>query len=132
MLRPRKVSEFASAAELRQYLIETITNYLRQIQSHVITDFHGETYDRFVAFARIGTGSLGGKGRGLAFMHKLLAGGALEIPNAEISIPRPSFSHRMSSRSSLTGTTCAAWPSKPTCWPTPRFWTSSGAVDSTL
>ena len=88
MLRPRKVSEFASAAELRQYLIETITNYLRQIQSHVITDFHGETYDRFVAFARIGTGSLGGKGRGLAFMHKLLAGGALEIPNAEISVPQ--------------------------------------------
>ncbi len=88
MLRPRKVSEFASADELRQYLIETITTYLRQIQRHVITDFHGETYDRFVAFARIGTGSLGGKGRGLAFMHKLLASGELDVPNAEISVPQ--------------------------------------------
>jgi hypothetical protein len=26
-----------------------------------------------VAFAKIGSGSLGGKGRGLAFMHKLIA-----------------------------------------------------------
>ena len=88
LLRPRKVSEFATSAELRDYLIATLTNYLREIQRHVITDFDGGTYDRFVAFARIGTGSLGGKGRGLAFMHKLLASGELEIPGVEITVPQ--------------------------------------------
>jgi hypothetical protein len=88
MLRPRKVSEFASSAELRQYLIDTITTYLREIQSHVITDFDAATFDRFVAFARVGTGSLGGKGRGLAFMHKLLASEDLRLPGVEVSIPQ--------------------------------------------
>jgi hypothetical protein len=88
LLRPRKVSEFASSSELRQYLIEIITSYLREIQRHVITDFDGPTYDRFVAFARIGTGSLGGKGRGLAFMHKLLASGELDVPGVDITVPQ--------------------------------------------
>ncbi len=87
-IRPRKVSEFASSSELRQFLIQTITRYLREIRSHVITDFDGETYDRFVAFARIGTGSLGGKGRGLAFMHKVLATGALDMPGVRVSVPQ--------------------------------------------
>ncbi len=87
-MRPRKVSEFASSAELRQFLIQTITTYLRDIQSHVITDFDPATYDRFVAFARIGTGSLGGKGRGLAFMHKLLATGDLETAGVRVSVPQ--------------------------------------------
>jgi DNA-binding NarL/FixJ family response regulator len=88
LLRPRKVSEFASSAELRDYLIATLTHYLREIQRHVITDFDGDNYDRFVAFARIGTGSLGGKGRGLAFMHKLLASGDLEVDGVEITVPQ--------------------------------------------
>jgi len=87
-IRPRKVSEFASSTELRQFLIETITGYLRGIQRHVITDFDGKNYDRFVAFARIGSGSLGGKGRGLAFMHKLLASGELDVPGVEITVPQ--------------------------------------------
>jgi CheY-like chemotaxis protein len=88
MMRPRKVSEFASSTELRQFLIETITTYLRELQSHVITDFEGDTYDRFVAFARIGTGSLGGKGRGLAFMHKLLASNGFDMPGVRITVPQ--------------------------------------------
>jgi hypothetical protein len=87
-LRPRKVSEFASSAELRQYLIDTITAYLREIQRHVITDFDAATFDRFVAFARIGSGSLGGKGRGLAFMHKLLATHDLQLEGVEVAIPQ--------------------------------------------
>jgi hypothetical protein len=46
-----------------KYLITTLTNYLREIQRHVITDFDGSSYDRFVAFARIGTGSLAARTR---------------------------------------------------------------------
>ena len=88
LLRPRKVSEFASPADLREFLIATLTDYLREIQRHVITDFDDSRYDRFVSFARIGTGSLGGKGRGLAFMHKLLAAGELDVPGVEITVPQ--------------------------------------------
>jgi CheY-like chemotaxis protein len=88
MLRPRKVSEFDSASDLRSYLITTITGYMREIQQHVITDFNGELYNDFTAFSKIGTGSLGGKGRGLAFMHKMLAREVLDTENVEISVPQ--------------------------------------------
>jgi DNA-binding response OmpR family regulator len=87
-IRPRKVSEFATAADLRAYLVATMTTYLRSIQRHVITDFDGSRFDEFVAFARIGTGSLGGKGRGLAFMHKLLARENLQLPGVQVEVPQ--------------------------------------------
>jgi hypothetical protein len=87
-LRPRKVTEFETPSDLRSYLITTITGYLREIQQHVITDFRGETFNDFVAFSKIGTGSLGGKGRGLAFMHKILAREVLDTEDVEISIPQ--------------------------------------------
>jgi CheY-like chemotaxis protein len=88
MIRPRKVSEFASASELRSFLIAAITSYLRGIQLHVITDFDNERFSDFTAFSKIGSGSLGGKGRGLAFMHKLLAREVLDTEQLEVSIPQ--------------------------------------------
>ncbi len=88
MLRPRKVSDFASPSELRSYLINTITGYLREIQQHVITDFDPDRFNDFTAFAKIGSGSLGGKGRGLAFMHKILAREVLDTETVELAIPQ--------------------------------------------
>jgi CheY-like chemotaxis protein len=88
MLRPRKVSEFDSPSELRTYLMAAFTAYLRGIQLHVITDFDSERFSDFTAFAKIGTGSLGGKGRGLAFMHKLLAREELDTEQVEMTIPQ--------------------------------------------
>jgi CheY-like chemotaxis protein len=88
MLRPRKVTEFETPSDLRNYLITTITGYLREIQQHVTTDFNGELFNEFAAFSKIGTGSLGGKGRGLAFMHKMLAREVLDSDMVEIAIPQ--------------------------------------------
>lgn len=88
LIRPRRVSEFANPDELRSYLITTFTTYLREIQAHVITDFHPERYDHLAAFAKVGSGSLGGKGRGLAFMHKLLAHEGLRIDGVDVEIPQ--------------------------------------------
>ena len=45
-------------------------------------------FDEFVTFAKVGSGSLGGKGRGLAFMQKLLAQEDLSFPGMEVAIPR--------------------------------------------
>lgn len=88
MLRPRRVSEFATPSDLRSYLIDTITDYLREIQRHVITDFDSDRFNDFTAFAKIGSGSLGGKGRGLAFMHKILAAEILDDDGVEIAVPQ--------------------------------------------
>lgn len=86
-VRPRRVSEFADLEALREYLVATVTGYLQSMQRHTLVEFAAPRFDRIVTFARIGSGSLGGKGRGLAFAHKLfaeeepaIAGGALAIP----------------------------------------------------
>lgn len=89
-LRARQASEFPSTAEMRAYLRRTLAAYLGDMQRHVISDFKAERFDEFVSFARVGSGSLGGKGRGLAFMHQLLADGQVDLPGAgvEVSIPQ--------------------------------------------
>ncbi len=88
ILRPRQVTEFESIAALRNFLVSTLRSYLQEIQRHTITDFDPGRYDAFVAFAKIGSGSLGGKGRGLAFVHKLLARDHPRVPRTEVAIPR--------------------------------------------
>jgi hypothetical protein len=88
MLRPRKVSEFATLAELRAHLLRTVVGYLREIQRNIIADFDVERFDEYVAFAKIGVGSLGGKGRGLAFMQRLLAAERVQIPGVEVAVPQ--------------------------------------------
>ncbi len=87
-LRPRQVTDFESIGKLRAFLVDRIEAYLKEIRRHTITDFDRGRYDSFVAFAKVGSGSLGGKGRGLAFVHKLLAHGQPEIPGVQIEIPR--------------------------------------------
>ena len=88
LLRPMLVSEFAGSEELRQFLVTAFTLYHRQIRSHVTTDFDEARFDEFVAFAKVGSGSLGGKGRGLAFMHKLLAYDEIRAPQVRVAIPQ--------------------------------------------
>ncbi|HHQ48988.1 MAG TPA: histidine kinase, partial [Acidobacteria bacterium] len=87
MLRPRHVGEFSSVRELREFLETTLKSYLREIQRHTITDFDPKKFDDLVAFAKIGSGSLGGKGRGLAFVLKLLAREHSLVSGAEITVP---------------------------------------------
>ncbi len=71
-LRPRKVSEFKDINALRQYLIKTFRDFRREKQLGVVTDFTRQLFDAQTEFVRIGSGSLGGKGRGLAFINALL------------------------------------------------------------
>ena len=71
-LRPRKVSEYANVEELRQSLINSLTNYVFLRQRGLITDFSKETFDPETSFARIGAGSLGGKARGLGFLNTMI------------------------------------------------------------
>lgn len=71
-LRPRKVTDFPSIAGLRELLISSIQEYRQIRQQGIITDFNKETYYPLTSFARMGSGSLGGKARGLSFVSKLI------------------------------------------------------------
>ncbi len=71
-IRPVKASDFDDPEELREYLLESLNDYRDTQQRGRVADFSRQHYDRSVNFARIGDGSLGGKGRGLAFINVLL------------------------------------------------------------
>ncbi|MBN2227134.1 MAG: histidine kinase [candidate division Zixibacteria bacterium] len=72
-IRPRKVSEFETVEELRVYLIDTFRRFRHEQQRGAVTDFHRSIFDTEADFVRIGEGSLGGKGRGLAFISSLMS-----------------------------------------------------------
>jgi CheY-like chemotaxis protein len=72
-LRPRKLSDFTDSEHLRRDLIQSIAEYRREQSEVLIGDFIRATFQATDAtFVRMGNGSLGGKGRGLAFIRHLL------------------------------------------------------------
>jgi CheY-like chemotaxis protein len=89
-LRPRKVSDFASPEHLRRDLIESINEYRREQSEVLIGDFRADTFKPSESsFLRIGSGSLGGKARGLAFVRHLLRKSRMtrRFPGVRISVP---------------------------------------------
>jgi hypothetical protein len=89
-LRPRKVSDFAGPEHLRHDLIESINEYRREQSEWLIGDFNAETFKPSESsFLRIGSGSLGGKARGLAFIRHLLRKNriARRFPGIRIAVP---------------------------------------------
>ncbi len=71
-LRPRQVQDYPSIKALRDDLIASLHTYRLMQQRGLITDFSKETFDPSSSFARIGSGSLGGKARGLGFLNMLI------------------------------------------------------------
>jgi CheY-like chemotaxis protein len=89
-LRPRKVSDFASPEHLRRDLIESINEYRREQSEVLIGDFRADTFKPSESsFLRIGSGSLGGKARGLAFVRHMLRKSRMtrRFPGVRISVP---------------------------------------------
>ncbi|MBI5464472.1 MAG: histidine kinase [Ignavibacteriales bacterium] len=88
-LRPRKVSDYASTEDLRQDLFRSLQSYRRNRQLGQITDFSKQTFDPTSTIARIGGGSLGGKARGLGFVHSFLSNFDIreQFDGVEIFVP---------------------------------------------
>ena len=74
----------------RQIILDAIVAYRRMKNQGVVAVFQRERFDQYSNFARIGDGSLGGKGRGLAFIdHILMRHTDLnEYPNTQVRIPK--------------------------------------------
>lgn len=56
----------------RQIIFDAIVKYRKMKNRGVVAEFLRDRFDRYSNFARIGEGSLGGKGRGLAFIDNLV------------------------------------------------------------
>ncbi len=90
-LKPHKVSEFENKEDLRQLIIASVEDILHE-RMGIIIDFDRQNYHPASRFIRLRPGSLGGKGRGLAFLLFLRSsyntGFLKEFPDVEIQIPR--------------------------------------------
>jgi CheY-like chemotaxis protein len=89
-LRPRKVSDFNGPEHLRQNLIASINDYRREQNEVLIGDFKADTFKPSESsFLRMGSGSLGGKARGLAFVRHLLRTRRIgrRFPGVRIAVP---------------------------------------------
>lgn len=72
-LRPLTTADFKEdVEEVRRFLIDSIHKRRRWEQLTVVADFDPDDFDLEMEFFRIGKGSLGGKGRGLVFLFRLL------------------------------------------------------------
>ena len=74
----------------RHVIFEAIVKYRKMKNRGVVAVFQRDRFDRYSNFARIGDGSLGGKGRGLAFIDNMVKRHPEfeEFENAAVSIPK--------------------------------------------
>lgn len=68
VLRPITIADFPNVDALREYLINAISIARREKYRGTIADFRPPEFDPDYPFLVLGRGSLGGKGRGLAFV----------------------------------------------------------------
>ena len=71
-LKTLRFSDMTQAPALRRLIFEVIVKYRRMKNRGVVAVFKKDRFDRYSSFARIGQGSLGGKGRGLAFIDSII------------------------------------------------------------
>lgn len=75
--------------QARSIIEKAVNQYRKMKNSGIVAIFEKDRYDQWSNFARIGNGSLGGKGRGLAFMgHLVKMNPALNAhENMQVKIP---------------------------------------------
>ena len=73
VLRPITIADFPTVNALKEYLINAISIARREKYRGTIADFRPPEFDPEYPFLVLGRGSLGGKGRGLAFVFRQLS-----------------------------------------------------------
>ncbi len=89
-IRPMQIEDFASKEELRQFLHHTFRTVRIDKNRGKIINFDAVSLTEMNQIIRLAEGSLGGKGRGLAFLNALLVTMDFEKKFTDISISLPS------------------------------------------
>jgi hypothetical protein len=90
IIRRHRFRDLKEAPEVKQLFFDLIVKYRKMKNRGVVAEFRKDRFDYYSNFARIGQGSLGGKGRGLAFIDSIIKKNP-EFDNMDgvaISIPR--------------------------------------------
>ena len=89
-LKEISVEDFEDIDTHRKIIFEAIVKYRKMKNQGVVAIFQRDRFDSYSNFARIGEGSLGGKGRGLAFIDNMVKRHPEfnEFENATVAIPK--------------------------------------------
>ncbi|WP_108823479.1 PEP/pyruvate-binding domain-containing protein [Dysgonomonas sp. Marseille-P4361] len=71
-LKRIKVTDYKSMDEARELIYDMIIKYRKVKNTGVVAIFDKDRFDEFSNFARMGDGSIGGKGRSIAFMDNIV------------------------------------------------------------
>ena len=89
VLKHVDVSDYKDMDEARKLIFDLIVQYRRMKNTGVVAVYQKDRFDEYSNFARIGDGSLGGKGRGLAFIGAMVKRyPKLESDNFAVNIPK--------------------------------------------
>ncbi len=90
ILKDITADEFGSTEEIRQYLLTTIRNVRLQQNRGKVIEFNPTIFTEEDKIIQLANGSLGGKGRGLAFLNALLVTMDLgkEFENVNVKLPK--------------------------------------------
>lgn len=90
VLQHFRFTKLEQTPDVRRLIFECIVKYRRMKNRGVVAVFRKDRFDRYSNFARIGQGSLGGKGRGLAFIDSIIKRHpeCEDFGGVEITIPR--------------------------------------------
>ena len=85
-----RFTDLSQADSVKHLIQESIVKYRRMKNRGVVAIFRKDRFDRYSNFARIGEGSLGGKGRGLAFIDQIIKRNPQcdDFEGVQITIPR--------------------------------------------
>lgn len=72
VVREHKFRKLEEAPAARRLFFDLIVKYRKMKNRGVVAVFQKDRFDHYSNFARIGEGSLGGKGRGLAFIDQII------------------------------------------------------------
>lgn len=89
-IKRHRTRTIADIPEARLHFLDAIVRYRRMKNRGVVAVFRKDRFDRYSNFARIGQGSLGGKGRGLAFIDSIIKKNPVcdNFDGISITIPR--------------------------------------------
>lgn len=89
-LRPLTIRDDSDLPEIRRINLDMIHDFRNNQGVGVVARFDASTYNDTIRFARLGDGSLGGKGRGLAFLNHILVKYDMydKYEDVRITVPR--------------------------------------------
>jgi len=92
-LKPYKIGDFGTTGAMRDFIVKVLRDARREKARGTIPDFDALAWREENSLSRLGSGSVGGKGRGLVFIKGLVENVDFHsyLPGIEVKVPRTAF-----------------------------------------